>query len=90
MLYLQQIILCETEGATFAHTPQNCTSVPYYLFQQEQTHPVLQLTAKLESIREGYEENKSQRESSRLLQAKKRWSLARMLSLRFFRAVEDN
>ena len=78
MLYLQQIILCETEGATFAHTHKTCTSVLYFLFQQEQTHPVLQLTAKPKSIREGYKENKTQRQSSRLLQAEKRWSLARL------------
>lgn len=78
MLYLQQIILCETEGATFAHTPKTCTSVLYFLFQQKQAGPVLQLTAKPKSTREDYEENKTQRGSSRLLQAEKWWSLARL------------
>lgn len=65
-MYLQQIILCETEGATFAHTPQTSTSVLYFLFQQEQTHTVLQLTDKPKSTREAYEEKKTQCGSSRL------------------------
>lgn len=68
----------KTEGATFAHTPKTLTSVFYFLFQQEQAHPILQLTTKPKSIGEGYEENKTQRGSSRLLQAEKWWSLARL------------
>lgn len=66
MLYLQQIIPCETPGAAFARTPQTRTSVLYLLFQPEQARPVLQLTAKIKSIGEHSENDQTHQGSGRL------------------------